>query len=112
MRFYRGSIGSDGQIRGYSYGLVWASIRVFFGIFVTAVIIGLPLMIHGPVGWLLEIPWLILMTIVGLVILGMRESKGQHTAPRPGGRGGQHRAAYQAGLAPGAMGLRDLDGQD
>jgi hypothetical protein len=78
-RFYRGHTDSRGRVSGYSYGLTWASIKVFFGIMFTALLLGWPLLIHGPVGVALEIVWVVL---AGFFLVLTLSSRGAHRASR------------------------------
>lgn len=110
MRFEKGFYDQQtGRYRGRSYGLGWAALTGFFGVFGLAILIGLPLFIHGWVGWLLEVPWLALVGLVTLLITGPR---GSHSGgARPARSRRAPRVTYQQGMAPGALGLRDLEAE-
>jgi hypothetical protein len=64
MRFIKGHVDSTGRISGYSYGLVFASIKGFLVIFFIALVVGWPLLIHGPAGVALEVVWILSPLIV------------------------------------------------
>jgi hypothetical protein len=86
VRFYRGSADQQGNIKGYSYGCFGYSIGVFFGILFTALLIGWPLLIHGPAGMVLEVFWIIIGGSIALITLSNRSAQraGRHqAAPAP-----------------------------
>jgi hypothetical protein len=79
MRFYKGQVDERGRVSGYSYGFTWAGIKVFFGIMMTALLLGWPLLIHGPAGVILEFVW---VALAGFILVVTLSSKGAHRASR------------------------------
>lgn len=79
VRFQQGQMDSSGTYRGTSYGCGVASLLFFLGTIATAIVIGWPfLVIHGPVAWLVEIPYVIIAGVVGLGLLAKRAGNGRH----------------------------------
>lgn len=79
VRWQQGHMDGSGNYRGTSYGCGVASLLFFLGTIATAIVIGWPfLVIHGPVAWLVEIPYLIVASFAGLMFLSKRAEKGQH----------------------------------
>lgn len=82
VSFQHGNMDPQGNYRGTSYGCGVASLLFLGGIFVTAVVIGWPFMvIHGPLAWLVEIPWILVAGTVGLVVLSKRAGRQDREKP-------------------------------
>lgn len=79
MKFY---YDERGRYAGHSSGLVTQVIKFFFGVFMLALVLGWPLLVHGPAGIAMEVVWVIMLTIVAFLWVSSRAGKGTHKAPR------------------------------
>lgn len=82
VRWQQGHMDPSGNYRGTSYGCGVASLLFFLGTIATAIVIGWPfLVIHGPVAWLVEIPYLLVAGTVGLSLLAKRGQPREREKP-------------------------------